>query len=253
MGNFFNIILYQPLFNLLVFLYVTFQDLGIATILMTIIIRTVLYPLFYKSFKNQTLMQKLQPEVQKIQHDHKENREKQAQALMDLYRRHKVSPFSGFLLILVQLPILIVLYNLFLKGLTPETFTNLYPFMTAPQQIHSTFLGLIDLKNPSILIVVLAVVLQYIQSRLSLPKTDKMADSPAARISRSMTIVGPILTLLILIRLPAAIGLYWLVSSGFSIGQQLLINKKLKNNQKSGNNERRIQIENQNTSRTPSA
>ena len=246
MGNFFNIILYQPLFNLLVLLYVTFQDLGVAIILMTIIIRVILYPLFYKSFKNQTLMQKIQPEVQKIQHDHKDNREKQAQALMELYRQHKVSPFSGFLLILVQLPILIVLYQLFLKGLTPEAFTNLYPFMTAPEQIYSTFLGLIDLKNPSILIVVLAVVLQYVQGRLSLPKTDKSADSPTAKISRSMIFIGPVLTLIVLVKLPAAIGLYWLVSSGFSIGQQLLINKKLKNN--TGNNERGIQSENKKTS-----
>src|SRR3989344_8721224 len=131
MGNFFNIILYQPLFNALVSLYntVAFQDLGVAIILLTFVVRVILYPLFYHSFKNQTLMQKIHPEIQKIQHNHKGNREKQAQALMELYKQHKVNPFSGFFLILVQLPVLIVLYQLFLKGLNPETFTNLYSFI----------------------------------------------------------------------------------------------------------------------------
>src|SRR3989338_9180552 len=144
MGNFFNIILYQPLFNLLVLLYVTFQDLGVVIILMTIIIRVILYPLFYKSFKNQTLMQKIQPEIQKIQHDHKNDREKQSQALLALYKQHKVNPFSGFFLILIQLPILIVLYRLFLEGLTVESFSNLYSFLTPPAEVHNISLGLID-------------------------------------------------------------------------------------------------------------
>src|SRR3989344_8243509 len=122
MSAIFNTILYKPLFNLLVFLYqyITFEDLGTAIILLTVIIRFILFPLFYKSFKNQTLMQKIQPEIQRIQHEHKENREKQAQALLELYKTHKVNPFSGFLMILVQIPILIVLYQLFLKGFSLE-------------------------------------------------------------------------------------------------------------------------------------
>ncbi len=230
MGGFFNTILYQPLFNTLVFLYktVAFEDLGVAIVLLTALVRLVLYPLFYKGFKNQTLMQRLQPEIQKIQHDHKTNKEKQAQALMELYRNNKVNPFSGFLMILVQLPVLIVLYQLFLRGITPESFANLYPFISAPAEIHHTFLGLIDLGQKSILIVVLAALLQYFQGRLSLSKSaDK--DSPTARVGRSMVIVGPVLTVIILATLPSAIGLYWLTSSAFSIGQQILINRSLKN------------------------
>jgi len=228
MGAFFNTILYQPLFNGLVVLYkyVAFEDLGLAIILLTIVIRLILYPLFYHSFKNQTIMQRLQPHVQKIQHDHKHDKEKQAQALMQLYKEHKVNPFSGFLLILVQLPILIVLYNLFLKGLTPESFGNLYSFITAPSELHHSFLGLLDLSSKSIVIVVLAALLQFLQSRLSLPKTND--DSPTAKIGRSMIYVGPVMTILILASLPSAIGIYWMTTSAFSIIQQLIINKKLK-------------------------
>lgn len=208
MSSLFNTIIYQPLEKTLVFLYdtVAFQDLGIAIVLLTVIIRFIFYPLFYKAFKNQTIMQKLQPEIQKIQHDHKGNREKQAQALMELYRQHKVNPLSGFLLILVQLPVLIALYRLFLSGI--------------PGDLNHSFLGLIDLQSRSIVMVGLAAIAQYFQGRLSLPKS-------AAGIARQMTFIGPALTVIILYTLPAAVGLYWLVTSLFSLVQQMIINKHI--------------------------
>ncbi len=242
MANIFHIVLYQPMFNALVFLYkyVAFEDLGVAIILLTIVIRAILYPLFYHSFKNQTLMQKIQPEIQKIQHDHKDDKEKQAQALLALYKQHKVNPFSGFLLILVQLPVLIVLYRLFLAGLSPESFTNLYSFISAPAVIHNIFLGLIDLKSRSILIVVFAAILQYLQARLSLPKRSSNDNSATAKMARNMTFIGPVLSMVILSNLPSAIGLYWLTSSAFSILQQLIVNKSIKKH------ERGIQNENKN-------
>jgi len=208
--------------------YVAFEDLGLAIILLTLLIRFLFYPLFYKSFRNQALIQKLQPEIQKIQHTHKKNREKQAQELMALYKQHKVNPFSGFLMILVQLPVLIALYQLFLKGFSPETFQNLYSFMVVPEQINSTFLGLVDLSSKSMLIVGLAVIVQYFQGKLSLPKIEKGKEVPtAAKIGRQMVFIGPILTFVILRTLPSAIGLYWLVTSLFSIVQQVIINKKI--------------------------
>jgi len=230
MSSLFHIILYQPLFNALIFLYntITFHDLGIAIILLTILVRLILYPVFYKSIKNQTLMQKLQPEIQKIQHDHKDNKEKQAQALMALYRQHKVNPFAGFFLLFIQLPILIALYRVFLNGFKPEDFSNLYNFIHAPEAINHLFLGLIDLKNRSILMVGLAAIAQYLQSRLTLPKRlEKDQENVASRISRQMIYVGPLLTTLVLYPLPAAIGLYWLTTSAFSLIQQIIINKKL--------------------------
>ncbi len=233
MGSLFNTILYQPLFNALVFLYkyVAFQDLGIAIILLTILIRFILYPFFYKSFKNQTLMQRLQPQIRKIQHDHKDNREKQAQVLMALYKEHKVNPFSGFLLILLQLPVLIALYQLFLKGFTPESFVNLYDFISSPDQINHSFLGLIDLQSRSIVMVGLAALVQYFQGRLALPKFSASEKDPSSRIVRQMVFIGPILTVVFLTSLPSAIGLYWLVTSLFSIGQQIIINRQIEKEQ----------------------
>ncbi|TSC89788.1 MAG: putative 60 kDa inner membrane insertion protein [Parcubacteria group bacterium Gr01-1014_3] len=232
MGSFFNAILIQPLLNTLVFLYeyVSFQDLGIAIILLTIVIRVILYPLFYKSLHNQSMMQKIQPEIEKVRHEHKDNKEKQAQVLMELYRTHKVNPFMGFLLILIQLPILISLYHVILKGFTLESFSNLYSFITPPAVLNHSLLGLIDLQQSSIVIVGLAAILQYFQGKLALPKKSgdaKGEESPAAKVGRQMVFIGPILTLLILNSLPGAVGLYWATTSAFSIVQQIIVNKTL--------------------------
>lgn len=217
MIQFFKIILYNPLLYSLVFLYryVTFQDLGVAIIILTIIIRIILFPLFFKSFLNQTLLQKLQPLIAKIQHDHRHNREKQAQALLALYKEHKVNPFSSFIILAIQLPILIALYQVFL---------------VPPPELSPSFLNLIDLSKPSNIVVGLAVITQYFQGKLTLPKTKtSQENSPAAKVAQQMIFIGPLFTLLILWRLPAAVGLYWLVSNLFSVAQQLYINKKIEN------------------------
>lgn len=226
----FNTLLIQPLFNSLVFLYeyATFQDLGLAIILLTIIIRFILFPLFYTSFHNQAVMQKLQPEIQKIQHNHKDNREEQAKALLELYRIHKVNPFSGILLILVQLPILIALYKVFLDGISPDTLLNLYDFIPKPGNVSSLFLNLIDLAKPSILIVGLAAVFQFIQGKMMLPKYSAgLENTPTFKMAKQMAWMAPVLTVVILYTLPAAVGLYWATTSVFSVFQQAIINKKV--------------------------
>ncbi len=216
----FKIFLIDPLHKALFLFYntIAFQDLGAAIILLTFLIRLILFPLFYKSAKNQIILQRLQPEIQKIQHDHKDNKEKQAQAVMELYKTHKVNPFSSFLVILVQLPILIALYRVFLGD-----FSN----------VHTLFLGLIDLKSRSILIVSLAAITQYFQGVLTLPKPPVGGEknrelSAAERMGKQMVYFGPIFTVLVLWNLPSAIGLYWLATSVFSVVQQIYINKTVK-------------------------
>ncbi|MDO8430008.1 MAG: YidC/Oxa1 family membrane protein insertase [bacterium] len=222
--------LLTPLFNALIFLYNTagFQDLGISIILLTALIRTIFLPLFYKSTKNQILLQRLQPEIQKIQHNHKDNKEKQAQAIMDLYKKHDVNPLSGFLMILIQLPVLIAIYQVFLNGFAPETFSHLYSFITKPEYLNTTFLGLIDLQKRSILMVSLAAIAQCLQAYQMLPKKQKGQElSAPEQMGRQMAFISPLLTVLILFNLPGAIGIYWLVTSVYSIIQQVYINKTL--------------------------
>ena len=174
------------------------------------------------------IMQKLQPEIAKIQHDHKDDREKQARAMMELYRVHKINPFSSFLMLFIQLPVLIALYQVFLKGFSPDLFNHLYSFVAQPEFLNSSFLGLINLQRGSILMVSLAAATQYWQGYLMIPKRDKnRVLSPQEMISRQMLVIGPILTVVILGNLPAAIGLYWTVTSLFSVAQQIYINKTL--------------------------
>lgn len=222
MSELFNKILYQPLFNVLVFLYKYLGDLGVAIIVLTVLIRLVLFPLFYKGAKDQAIMQRLAPKIKEIQANHKNNREKQAKALMELYREHKVNPLSSFLLILVQLPILIALYQVFMKGLVGPDFLDI------------SFLGLVDLSKRSAVIVGLAAIAQYFQGKLSIIKSEKPFKdlTSVERMGRQMIYLGPILTIIFLyfFNLPSAVGLYWLTTSLFSVIQQIIINKRLKLN-----------------------
>ena len=220
MSNLFHTLLTEPLLASLNFFYnyLAFQDLGIAIILLTFAIRLILFPLFYKSFRNQTILQKIQPEVVKVQQQHKHDKEKQATALMELYKQHKVNPFSGFLLILIQLPILIALYQVFLNP---------------PAGLSSTFLGFVDLKQRNLLIIVLAAGLQYFQGKLSMPSPSAggqpdQENNPSLKMAKNMLFLGPLMTLVVLYNISSAVGLYWLATTVFSIGQQVIINKQLR-------------------------
>ncbi len=225
MINLFNKFLYEPLLKSLVFLYqnFSFHDLGIAIIILTIIIRFVLFPLFYKGAKDQAIMQRLAPKIKEIQKNHKDDKEKQTRALLDLYKEHKVNPFSGFLLLLVQLPILIALYKVFLSGLTE--ISHLGP-------INNLFLGIVDLSQKNVLIVIIAAIVQYYQGKLALPKTNKSSNELdiAEKMGRQMVFMGPVLTFVFLyfFNLPSAVALYWLTTSAFSVIQQIIINKRIK-------------------------
>jgi len=222
MGSLFNIYLYQPILSVLIFIYenLSFHDLGLAIIILTILVRVVLFPLFYKSAKDQSLMQRLQPKIKKIQDDHRHDKEKQTQALLALYKEHKFNPFSGIFLLLIQLPILIALYQVFLKELNQSVFTSPY------------FFGFINLSQKSLAMAVLAALLQYYQAKLALAPNkegeSKNQPNPMASMGKTMVYMGPIITLLILSNLPSALGFYWSISTAFSLAQQVYINKKLK-------------------------
>lgn len=234
MAYIFNEFFYRPLFNALIFLYnnFSFGDLGIAIIVLTILIRIILLPLFYKSAKDQMIMKRLAPKIKEIQENHKDDKGKQSKAIMEIYREHKVNPFSGFLMILIQLPILIALYSVFLKEITAESLNHyLYSFIFKSEIINRQFLGLVDLNKRNLIIVVLASLAQYFQGKLSLPKNGKSIKdlSPAEAIGRQMIFVAPALTFVFLYSfgLPSAVGLYWLTTSVFSVIQQIAINKRL--------------------------
>lgn len=230
MAYLFHQIFYRPLFNILVFFYqtISFHDLGFAIILTTILIRIVLYPFFHKGAKQQMLMQRIQPKVKEIQEKHKGDTQKQSEALMALYKEHGVNPFSSILLLLIQLPIMLAFYWVVRAGLTTSQFSNLYSFVAIPQNINTLFLGVIDLTKPSIPIILTAAVAQFFQARLAIYQS-KVNSTPSAteKMARQMSFMGPLITILIFYSLPSAIGLYWLVTSLFSVAQQYLVNRHL--------------------------
>lgn len=219
----FDIALYKPLFNFLVLLYnyVPGHDFGVAIILLTVIIRIILYPLAAKSLKSQKKLQELQPIVQEIQKKYKDDKEKLAKETLEVYRKEKINPFSGFFLALVQLPVLIALYRIFWQG-----------FKDVPGLINANFLGIINLDKPNIAFAVLAGALQYFQTKMMLPKTQNPSASSgrapdfSKMMQTQMLYFFPILTVIILLGLPSALGLYWIASSIFSIAQQYFILRK---------------------------
>lgn len=239
-GSLFNTILTQPLFNILVFFYnsIALGDFGLAIILLTILIRLILWPLSQKSIRAQKDLQEIQPKIKEIQNKHKDNKEEQTKALLELYKTNKVNPFGGCLPILIQLPILIALYSVFLNGLKPEYLSNLYSIISSPGAIDSIFIGLIDLSVRSIPLAVLAGILQFFQAKMILPKmkSSKKGGDIAQMISKQTLYFLPVITVVISFNLPAGLPLYWATTTLFTILQQLVI-MKAKHGKRAGNQE----------------
>lgn len=229
----FDVVLYKPLFNFLiaVYNYLPGHDFGVAIIILTIVIKLILYPVSVKAVKSQKVLQDLQPKIQEIQKKFKDNKEMLAKETLELYRKEKINPFSGLFLALVQFPVLIALYRVFWLGLKPTELGNLYSFVLNPGHINSFFLTIIDLSKANLFLAVAAGVLQFWQTKMVLPKEEKKkTPDMASMMQKQMLYFFPFVTVVILMGLPSALGLYWVVSSVFSIVQQYYILKnKAKN------------------------
>lgn len=227
----FNTILYRPLLNVLILLYeyLPGHDFGVAVIVLTILIKFLFYPLGIKAIKSQKALSELQPKVKEIQEKYKDNKEQQTREIMGLYKKEKINPFSGCLPVLIQLPVLIALYRVFWSGLQPEQMALLYSFVPLPGTINPTFFGIVDLAKPNLIIAFLAGIFQFIQIKKATPKSkkDKKQDSGfSGQMQKQMQYFMPAFMVLILFRLPSAVGLYWLTTTLFTIVQQYVIFRK---------------------------
>ena len=228
--TFYDAVLFNPIVNALFFLYntVAFQDFGIAIVILTIIIRLLLYPLFQSSLRAQKNMAVIQPDIKRIQEEYKSNKEEQAKKLLELYKERGVNPFSGCLPILIQLPILIALYNVFLRVFDPLTLSALYPFISHPTAVHTVAFGFLDLSTSSILIGIIAGLSQYVQA-LTMPQPVPQKNSSSSGpdmaniLSFQMKYFFPILIMIFSFSVPSALPLYWTVLNLFAIVQQKLI------------------------------
>ena len=247
--------IFQPMFILLVFVYDVLEQaavpgaIGIAIVVLTLVVRAVLIPLYRRQLVSQRRMQMLQPEISEIKRRFKGDAMKQRVAQQELMKERGVNPLAGCLPLLLQLPLLFVMYSVISNGLTN-------PDPTAMLQVAGItlvdidclnngdqfkpcidpivpFLG--DVSKPEILftipgilfgvsgLAILSSLLQLVQSRMMLTPADPTNDDPNLRIQRQTMLFLPLISILYGGILPAGLFIYWIVATIFSIVQQYLI------------------------------
>ncbi len=242
MKAFFTTIIYQPLLNALVWLYAVIpgNDTGVAIIVLTILIKLALYPLSASSIKAQRAMTRLQPKIEALKARYKDDKQALAQETMKLYKENKVSPFSSCLPMLIQLPVLLGLYWVFLAGLRGEDFHLLYSFVSNPGVLNPIAFGFFDMIEPSVWLAVGAGIAQFFQARMlnrqrPVVKSDGAKDeSMMANMNKQMMYFMPVLTVIIGMKLPGGLALYWLVTTLLTILQQHIVFRKLKQEESEG-------------------
>ena len=233
-SSLFHSIIYQPLFNVLIFLYniIPGHDFGVAIVVITALVRLVLWPISNKSIRAQKSMQNLQPKINALREQYKDDKQKMAQATMELYKQEKINPFASCLPLIIQLPILIGFYWVLRAGLKSQNFEILYPFISNPGTIKTLAFGFLDLSKANIILAVLAGAAQFWQTKM-LPmqppviKSEGSKDeSMTAMMNKQMMYMMPIMTIFIGATIPAGLTLYWLVTTLLTVLQQIIVFKK---------------------------
>lgn len=227
-------IFYRPLFNLLIVLYqyLPGHDIGIAIIVLTVLIKVVLWPVSAKAIRSQKDLADIQPKVDELKKLHGNNREELAKALMALYSQHKVSPMSSCLPLLIQLPVFIALYSALRNGLTNGGFDQLYSFVHNPGMIATKFAFGIDLATPSVIFALIAGATQFFQARMTVTRPQPKGtpgggdEQMLAVMNKQMLYVMPALTAFIGWQVPSGLTLYWITTNLLTIIQQKLLLKK---------------------------
>ena len=243
MSAFYNGFIFNPLYNILIglFTFIPWIDAGVAVIILTVIVRLVLFPLSKKAVLTQVRMQSINPELKIIKEKYKD-KEEQARKTLELYKEKGVNPFSGVLVLLIQLPIIFALYRIFLHAGFPNVDTALlYSFVPSPAHINVFFLGLIDITKKSAPLALLAAGSTYFQLKLASSNTNKpdkkgdkasFGEDLAQSMQTQMKYFFPILVFFISYKISGVIALYWLTSNLFTIGQEIVVRKKITLDQK---------------------
>lgn len=274
MNSIFDII-NVPLGYLFKGIYFIVQNYGFTLILFTLIMKFILFPLTLKQQKSMKKTQALQPKLLKLQEKYQHDKEKLSQETMKLYQEAGVNPMGGCLPTLIQLPILLALYNIIRKpmsyvmtlsndvimqiyekieGTAAANFSqinqidlankiklhseNLSELVSVDNLINFDFFGFNLSETPTFefisnnlqyaLIPVIAglttYLVSYLSSKMSGSATNQQ-DNPAASSMKTMNVIFPLMTAWFSISLPAGLGLYWIVSNVFQIGQMVIMNK----------------------------
>jgi len=224
---------YRPIYNALIFLtsITPSHSLGLAIILLTLIIRTILLIPSQKAMKSQRKMQEVQPRLQKIKEKYKGDQQKIAAETMAIWKEAKVNPFGSCLPLLLQFPFLIAVFYVVQSGLNPD---NVYLFYSeysnfSLQDINTNFFGILELTKANVYVLPLVIGgLQFIQMKLAMArktkKNDKKSDEMAMA-TNMMIYIMPVMIAVFTASLPAGVGIYWGTSTLYGIVQQLFVNK----------------------------
>jgi YidC/Oxa1 family membrane protein insertase len=236
---FFKTIIYIPLYNLLVLiLNVSWIDAGIATVILTVLVKIILYPLAKKSTVTQVKMKEKEGELALIKEKYKDKQE-QAVKTMEFYKINKINPFSSILTVILQIPIILSLYYIFFRSGLPVINTDLlYSFIKVPEAVSMNFLGLMDVSKKSIILAFLAAASSFWQMHLASKSTNNQGKPASAKatagkedfaqiMSKQMKYTMPLIVFFISWKISAIIALYWLVSNLFSIAQDAYIRRQM--------------------------
>jgi YidC/Oxa1 family membrane protein insertase len=235
----FHNVIYDPLYNALIFLIgiIPGADVGIAVIVLTILVKILLFPLAQRVAHTQVAIKRIQPEIDALKEEFKDNKQEQTLKTLDLYKKNNINPFFGFLVIIIQLPIILGLYWVFYKGGLPAVDTSLlYSFVDSVAVPNMNFVGLVDMAGKSIVLALLAGITQFINMLIVMPtppqKVDGAAPSMKDDIARSMHMqmkyVMPIIITVVAYTISSAVALYWVTSNLFAIGQELFVRRDVK-------------------------
>lgn len=231
-------IFFNPFYNALVLLvgFMPAQDIGLAIITLTVLVKIAIFPIYRQSIQTNLKLKEIGPEIEALKKKYADDKMVQSQKIMEAYKLNNINPLSGFVVILIQIPIFITLYYVFSSNLDLHL-DSLYSFIHFPSHSNVHFLGFFDLNvTKNYLFAILTALTQFIQTKLTLPaapagpKKALGEGSFAEDLSRSMnlqmTYVMPVFIGFIAISLPAAVSLYWITSNSIHIAMELLWRKK---------------------------
>lgn len=231
----FSTLIYNPIYNALVFLInvIPGGDVGLAVIGVTLLVKFILFPFAHKMARMQLIIKEMQPQLDSLKEEYKDDKQTQTLKTLELYREHNISPFFGILVLILQIPIVFGLYWVFYKGGLPVINTDiLYSFISIPQVVDMHLLGLIPMDGKSIALAVLAGVTQFINMRIVMPyvapKSDKLSlkEDLTRSLQLQMKYVMPVLITVFAYMISSAVALYWVTSNIFTIFQELLVRKQ---------------------------
>lgn len=239
---FFKTIVYIPLYNVLILiLNISWIDAGMAAVILTVLVKVVLYPLAKKSTIAQTKMKEKEGELSLIKEKYKDKQE-QAVKIMEFYKTNKINPFSSILTVIIQIPIIFSLYYIFFRSGLPNVDASLlYSFVKAPASVSMIFLGLIDVSQKSVTLAFLAAITSFWQMHLASKsiKSDQgkpsFAKATAGKedfskiMTKQMKYTMPVVVFFISWKISAIVALYWFVSNLVGIAQDVYIRRQMKN------------------------